>query len=284
MNNEELNILGSRISEKKNEIAKKVHEIRKSEATVEQLKFAEQLEDKEVIKIRSDFVELFSKALITGVNKNDAYDAIEKWGKETGEYAHNLGVPLDEALKDTSYYRSFINNTIEEAAVEENMSVRSVFRALSIIDPLMDHAVYCFSLTYVHFYKKTLEDAKNAFLELSVPVVPLAKGIAVLPLIGNIDEERARRLMEQTLSEANRLKLSNLILDLSGVAMVDTMVADQIFKVVSALKLLGVQTIVTGIRPEIAQTAVNLGLDFSTQATRANLQQALSDLQLLKIK
>lgn len=282
--NNELTILGSRVSEKKNEIAKKVHEIRKSEATGEHLKLSSQLDEAEVIKIRSDFIELFSKALIKGLKKDEAYDAIEKWGKETGEYTHNLGIPLDEALKDTSYYRTFINSTIEETAVEESMSVRSVFQALSIIDPLMDHAVYCFSLTYVHFYKKSLEEAKNAFLELSVPVVPLAKGIAILPLIGNIDEERAHQLMEQTLSEANRLKLSSLILDLSGVAMVDTMVADQIFKVVSALKLLGVQTIVTGIRPEIAQTAVNLGLDFSTQATRANLQQALSDLQLIKIK
>lgn len=276
----ELKILGETIVETKYDIAKKVHEIRLSEAAEAQKHLISQLDEQQAIEIRANFVSLFGEALIRGVDKEKAYADIEKWGKETGRFIHSLGVPLDEALKDTAYYRAFISEVIEEAAVKHNMSVRTVFASARVIDPLLDHAVYCFSLTYIHFYKESLENAKTAFIELSVPVVPLSKGIAVLPLIGNIDTERAGLLMEETLKAAKRLNLTHLILDLSGVLMVDTMVADQIFKVIDALKLLGVQTILTGIRPEIAQTVVSLGLDFGKQVTWANLQQALADIHL----
>ncbi|WP_409305559.1 STAS domain-containing protein [Peribacillus sp. SCS-155] len=279
----ELYFLGQKILDKKYEIASKVHEIRLSEASEEQRLLISKLRPKEeeIIEIRANFVALFGDVLVHGVDKQKAYKQIEEWGKETGEFSHSIGVPLDEALKDTSYYRSLISEVIEENVIQHEMSVKTVFAAARIIDPLIDHAVYCFSLTYVHFYKKNLEAAKTAFLELSVPVVPLSKGIAVLPLIGNVDTERARLLMEETLRESVKLNLQVLVLDLSGVVMVDTMVADQIFKVIGALELIGVKTILSGIRPEIAQTVVSLGLDFTNVPIKANLEQALSDLQLL---
>ena len=278
----ELKILGEAILEAKYEIAKKFYKMRLAEATEEQKQLASQLGEKEIINVRANFVALFGEALVKGVDKEKIYNDIEQWAKETGQFVYNLGVSLEEAIGDTAFYRTFMSEVLEEAAVKHNMSVRTVFASSRVIDPLLDHAVYCFSLTYIHFYKKTLENAKTAFIELSVPIVPLSKGIAVLPLIGNIDTERAGLLMEETLKSAKRLKLTHLVLDLSGVLMVDTMVADQIFKVIDALKLLGVQTILTGIRPEIAQTVISLGLDFSEQVTWANLQQALADFQLFR--
>jgi rsbT co-antagonist protein RsbR len=135
----------------------------------------------------------------------------------------------------------------------------------------------------VHFYQLTLERAQSTFLELSVPVVPLAKEIAVLPLIGNIDTERANYLMEETLKSANRLQLQRLIVDLSGVYIIDTMVADQIFKVIDSLRFLGVETILTGIRPEVAQTIVSIGIDFSSLTIKSSLQKAIEDL-LIRVK
>ncbi|USL44139.1 MULTISPECIES: STAS domain-containing protein [Priestia] len=163
------------------------------------------------------------------------------------------------------------------------MSIDTVFEVGGIIDPLLDHAAYSFSLSYVHFYQLTLERAQSTFLELSVPVVPLAKETAVLPLIGNIDTERANYLMEETLKSANRLQLQRLIVDLSGVYIIDTMVADQIFKVIDSLRFLGVETILTGIRPEVAQTIVSIGIDFSSLTIKSSLQKAIEDL-LIRVK
>jgi rsbT co-antagonist protein RsbR len=164
---------------------------------------------------------------------------------------------LDEALKDASFYRKYIWQAIQVEAEVQNMSAATVFEVISIFDPLLDKAVYSFSLTYVESHQRSLKNAQMAFLEMSVPVVPLLKGVAVLPLIGDIDTERANIIMEKTLKSASKLQLEKLILDLSGIRIVDTVVANQIFKVVDALGLIGVETIITGIRPEVAQIVVS---------------------------
>ncbi|MDM5338183.1 STAS domain-containing protein [Fictibacillus enclensis] len=192
-----------------------------------------------------------------------------------------LGAPLDEALKDTSYYRDFIWKAIKEEATTHGLSAASIFDVIEIIDPLLDHAVYYFSLNYIQSYQKVLEQAKSAFLELSVPIVPLIKGTGVLPLIGNMDTERAQLLMDETTKQAVKLKLEHLIIDLSGVMIVDTMVADQLFKVIDALSLLGVTTILTGIRPEVAQTMVVLGLDLDRIKVQGNLHQAFMEIKAM---
>ncbi|WP_047151774.1 STAS domain-containing protein [Aneurinibacillus tyrosinisolvens] len=273
----ELQFLGEKILERRYEIAKRVHENRLAAASEEEKQQIAHVEE-DIIKIRAGFIGLFGETLKEKLDDEKAFEKILSWGKETGEFIYHLGIPLDEALLDTSFYRTFIWKAIHEEVNEQNISVDTVFEVLSVIDPLLDKAVYSFSLTYVHFHQATLEKANRAFFELSVPVVPLTKGVAILPLIGNVDTERAKLLMEETLKEAANRKLSHLILDLSGVLIVDTMVADQLFKIISALTLVGVKTILTGIRPGVAQTMVSLGLDFNDLTIKANLQQALSDL------
>ena len=236
--------------------------------------------EEQIIGIRANFIGLFGEALIEHQDKEKGLEKISEWGKETGEYIYNLGASLDEALKDTSFYREHIWNAIKEEA--KDMSASTIFDVISVIDPLMDHAIYSFSLTFVESHQKSLENAKTALLELSVPVVPLMAGVGVLPLVGNVDTERAQLLMEETLEQAVSLKLTHLIFDVSGVMIVDTMVADQLFKVISALSLVGVKTIMTGIRPEVAHTMVTLGLNLEGIMVKANLHQAFKEIQSLQ--
>ncbi|OIK10661.1 STAS domain-containing protein [Bacillus sp. MUM 13] len=282
--NNDLKLLGEMILEKKDEIAHNVHSDRMSGVQMSENEKREfQQIEAHILEIRANFIGLFGEALIEHMDKERTYEKIFNWGRETGEYFYKLGVPLDEALKDTSYYRTYIWKAIEKETASKNMAASTVFDVIHMIDPLLDQAVYSFSLSYVEFHQKTLENAKNAFMELSVPVVPLTKGVGILPLIGNLDTDRAHLLMETTLNRSVELKLSQLILDVSGVMIVDTMVANQLFKVIDALSLTGVQTIITGIRPEVAQTMVSLGLNLAGIKTMANLQQAFDDIQLMKI-
>ncbi|KMY53347.1 anti-sigma-factor antagonist [Bacillus sp. FJAT-27231] len=273
----ELQLLGKKIIEKKVQLAEEIHNERLKGISARE---KEQLAPVEagILEMRAEFIHLFGEALLNYAKEEFVHESIAKWGKETGEAIFQLGVPLDEALKDTRFYRMFIWKAIREEVKKNQMTIDTVFDASSIIDALLDEAVYYFSLTFVEFHERMLNEAKKAFIEVSAPVVPVTKEIAILPLIGNVDAERAQYLMETTLTSAKKLQLSHLILDLSGVLTVDTMVADQIFKVVNALKLLGVETIITGIQPEISHTLVSIGIDFKSIQTKATLQQALEDL------
>ncbi|MED4268492.1 STAS domain-containing protein [Priestia megaterium] len=272
-----LHFLGEKILEKKYEIAQMVHTNRM--ADLKEIKDVN-LTNEEIIELRANFISYFGKALMEKIDQKTIFDQIVKWGKESGEFASNLGISLSEALEDTTYYRKFIWEVLKEEIRDHNIPTDTIFELINIIDPLLDKAVYVFSLTYVNIHQETLKKAKSAFLELSVPVVPITKGIAILPLIGEVDTERATLLLEETLRKANELKLSHLLFDLSGVMIVDTMVAHQIFKIVDALGLLGVKTILIGIRPEVAQTMIQLGIDFSKITIKANLEQALLGLNL----
>ncbi|MFL0574621.1 STAS domain-containing protein [Priestia megaterium] len=275
MNN--LHFLGEKIIEKKYEIAHKVHTNRMID--LKQTRNFN-LTNEKIIEMRANFINNFGEAIMLNLDQNTSFDRILKWGKESGELASNLGVSLSEALETTSYYRKFIWEVLKEEIKKHNMPIDTVFELSSIIDPLLDKAVYAFSLTYVNFHHETLKKAKSAFLELSVPMVPITKGIAILPLIGEVDTERASLLLDETLKKANELKLSHLLFDLSGVMIVDTMVAHQIFKIIEALDLLGVKTMLIGIRPEVAQTMIQLGINFSKLTVKSNLEQALLSLNL----
>ncbi len=274
---QELKLLGEIVLEKKLEIARNVHDDRLVGLSEDQQYQLKQVEE-QIINIRAHFVQILAEGLRDHEDQVTSVANVVQWGNINGASFNERGVPLDEALKDTSYYRKHIWSVLKEEIQTRGMSVETVFEVGSVFDPLLDLAAHSFSMAYVQSYNETLNQSKQAFLELSAPVVSITKGLAVLPLIGSIDSERASMLMEKTLEKASQLGLSRLILDLSGVLTIDTMVADQLFKVIDALKLIGVDSILTGLHPEIAQTMVNLRLHINHLNFKGNLMQALSEL------
>ncbi|MDO6851813.1 STAS domain-containing protein [Priestia megaterium] len=124
-------------------------------------------------------------------------------------------------------------------------------------------------------YTDKIQSAQYAIDELSIPVVRITKEIGVIPLVGEIDTHRAQILMENALKQGDTYKLSWLIIDLSAVPIIDTMVADQLFKVVAALKLIGIDVVLSGIRSEIALTMVQLGVKLNDIVTFNSLYGAL---------
>jgi rsbT co-antagonist protein RsbR len=115
---------------------------------------------------------------------------------------------------------------------------------------------------------------QRELLELSTPVVALWDGILALPLIGSLDSERTQVVMESLLERIVATGASIAIIDITGVPTVDTLVAQHLLKTVSAARLMGAECIVSGIRPQIAQTIVNLGVDLGTVVTKATLASA----------
>ena len=109
----------------------------------------------------------------------------------------------------------------------------------------------------------------------SAPVVPIFAGILVMPLMGALDSLRAQNVMSAALEQSANHAATTLILDITGVPVVDTMVANYLLQAIQALRLVGTDTILVGISPEIAQTMVQLGLKLEDITTRADLQSGL---------
>nr|WP_246625260.1 STAS domain-containing protein [Fictibacillus nanhaiensis] len=127
--------------------------------------------------------------------------------------------------------------------------------------------------------KEILSKTKKELRELSTPIVPIQDGLAVLPLIGAFDIERADHLMNHVLPKIPELNIEYLIMDFSGIVTIDTEVASYIFNVYRVLGLLGIQVIVTGIRSELAIRAVAEGINFSSLKTYANVKQAIDSFK-----
>lgn len=115
-----------------------------------------------------------------------------------------------------------------------------------------------------------------ALVALSTPLIPISEGVVVMPLIGSIDEVRARQIMETLLSGISRSQARTAILDITGVATVDHDVAHALLQAARAARMLGAQIVLTGIRPEVAQTLVSLGTHLEGIVTRGTLQSGIA--------
>jgi rsbT co-antagonist protein RsbR len=128
-------------------------------------------------------------------------------------------------------------------------------------------------------YQRTREDMierqRRDLRELSTPVVALWEGVLAVPLIGTLDSDRTQVVMESLLQRIVDSGASIAIIDITGVPTVDTLVAQHLLKTVAAARLMGAECIISGIRPQIAQTIVHLGVDLGSVATKATLADAL---------
>jgi rsbT co-antagonist protein RsbR len=129
--------------------------------------------------------------------------------------------------------------------------------------------------TYVNTRDALVAEQSEQLLELSTPVVKLWEGVVAVPLIGTLDSARSQVVMERLLQALVDTGSPYAILDITGVPAVDTQVAQHILKTVVAAQLMGAECIISGIRPQIAQTIVSLGIEFGEIVTKANLSDAL---------
>jgi rsbT co-antagonist protein RsbR len=127
-----------------------------------------------------------------------------------------------------------------------------------------------------HLHQELLEAQQRAIVELSTPIIPIMEGIIILPLVGSIDSVRAREITRALLAGISRERAKIVILDITGVSVVDSGVASHLDKTIQAARLKGAQTIITGISDAVAETIVDLGINWSRLETVSNLQTGLA--------
>lgn len=152
---------------------------------------------------------------------------------------------------------------------------RTLYEESLKINRLVDHFVISSFETFIKGREEVILRQTDEMAEISTPVIRLWEGILALPIIGTLDSSRTQIIMESLLNEIVSTGSSITILDISGVPAVDSLVAQHLIKTVSATRLMGAECIISGIRPEIAQTIVHLGIDLSGIITKATLANAL---------
>ncbi|MDR4435706.1 STAS domain-containing protein [Bacillus tequilensis] len=224
------------------------------------------------------------EALVTIVAKSlrkaeGVKDELNRWSLQCARDRAVHEVTVTESVGQFNAFRQIMFEWIlkfSEASSQEN-SIRNMYEWSRMLNQTIDEIIEVFTEEYHQVTMIQLNAQKEMINELSAPIIPITEGVGILPLVGEIDTYRARTILESVLQQCSALKLSYLFLDISGVPIVDTMVAYQIFKVIDSTKLLGIETIISGIRPEIAQTVVKLGLDFSNVKTEQSLAKALAN-------
>ncbi len=166
--------------------------------------------------------------------------------------------------------------TLKDAVVAETSDapgaeVRDFFTLSALVDSM---GVYTFEM-YVHVREQVITEQSHELLELSTPVVKLWQGVVGVPLIGTLDSARAQVVMEKLLQTLVDTGSRFAIIDITGVPAVDTQVAQHLLKTVVAARLMGAECVISGIRPQIAQTVVALGIEFEDIMTKASLADAL---------
>ena len=199
--------------------------------------------------------------------------------------------PLREFLEGISRSRAMQGFTSEETATFIFSFKKPLFAQLRAaagrdVDRLAEETwlattlLDALGLHTVKSFQKAREDIINRqqreMLELSTPVVKLWDGILALPMIGTLDSARTQVVMENLLEKVVETGAQIAILDITGVPTVDTLVAQHLLKTVTALRLMGAECIISGVRPQIAQTIVHLGVDLQGVTTKANLADALA--------
>jgi len=129
--------------------------------------------------------------------------------------------------------------------------------------------------TYSNTWERTVNLQKVALQELSAPLIPVFEGISVMPLIGTIDTERAKYVMENLLKGVVNHRAEVVLIDITGVPVVDTMIAHHLIQAAEAVRLVGAKCMLVGIRPEIAQTIVNLGINLNQLITKSTLKKGI---------
>lgn len=226
-------------------------------------------------KWRVNLIEIYGLSILE--EQNDTFTSLKEWGLETVDLLVNLNLNLDEAVEEVRFYRDKIGTIIKDKAIEISMSLDVFYETISKFDLVVDKAIHWLSLSYSSQYSQRIALAETTAFELSIPVVRITSNLGIIPVIGVLDTQRASHLMEKALDAGSEFNLDYLIIDLSGVPIIDTMVAHQIFKVIDALQLIGIETRLSGIRVEIAQTMVSLGIKFKAK-TFSSLHLAIKDL------
>lgn len=227
----------------------------------------------------------FQVLLLTGLKSNAKEpedEAFLSMRNSLVELSHELSAKnftSSEAVLFVLYFKEVLTPFLIEAYSKD---LKKLTDSILFVNKLIDHFAMITMEAYLENKERVIREQASTILEMSTPVVKIWNRIILLPLVGVLDSTRAKQMMESLLGSIESHQAKVAIIDISGIPVIDTLVARHLFTTIAAVKLMGSECIITGISSRISQTIVHLGLDLSGILTRASLEDGLQ-LALAKI-
>ncbi|MGE6756112.1 RsbT co-antagonist protein RsbRA [Rossellomorea sp. NPDC071047] len=228
-------------------------------------KFLQVVSDQVFTKTSHEFVEM----IISNLRDSNEFNS------RLGDFAEKvvrLGWPLTFVTSALSNFGKVVyEGMMKEGIITDKNHAAQVEKFDKWLTPMNNKVIGA----YTESWERTVSLQKIALQELSAPLIPVFEKISVMPLVGTIDTERARLIMENLLNGVVKHRAEVVLIDITGVPVVDTMVAHHIIQAAEAVRLVGAKCMLVGIRPEIAQTIVNLGIDLNQFSTNSTLRKGI---------
>lgn len=222
-----------------------------------------------------ELIEVFLKAISRskGTDLEQAeFEPVRDYLSEVCKNRARQGFSPSETARYTTGLKSSIMTQLQRRHAGDSGTLLS--EMLHFSELLDNLGIYVFE-QFALGREQTIRRQQEEILEISTPVTRLWDGVLALPLIGTLDSNRTQGIMESLLQEISSTGYKIAILDISGVMTVDTLVTQHLLKTVAAARLMGAECIISGIRPQTAQTMVHLGVDLSSVKTKSTLADAL---------
>ena len=227
-------------------------------------------------KQAEEFVSLLRAATSTSRTADRAkpeWQAMENFLQGISESRVQQGFTSGETARFIfSFKRPLFSRMRSELKSDPEALADEIWQVTELLDELGMWTVAAFQKNR----EEVIQRQQAEMLELSTPVVKLWEGVLALPMIGTLDSNRTQIVMESLLQRIVETGSELAIIDITGVPTVDTLVAQHLLKTVTAIRLMGADCIISGIRPQIAQTIVHLGVDLQGVTTKASLADALA--------
>ncbi|PLR81108.1 RsbR protein [Bacillus canaveralius] len=231
--------------------------------------------DERIIRVASDQVFIGTSREFIDLIVSNITDSNEEFIAKLSDFAEKvvrLGWPLTFVTKGLQTFGKIVFEGMQEAGlITRDNQMDIVYDFDKWLTPMTNEIVSMYSTTW----ERTVSLQKIALQELSAPLIPVFEKITVMPLVGTIDTERAKQIMENLLSGVVKHRSEVVLIDITGVPVVDTMVAHHIIQAADAVRLVGAKCMLVGIRPEIAQTIVNLGIELNQFTTKNTLKKGI---------
>jgi rsbT co-antagonist protein RsbR len=267
------NLILDYINSHKKEILNEWTEEMKSNADERMIKV---VSDQVFIGTSRDFIELMIS------NISDTKNEFNSKLVDFAEIVIRLGWPLQFVTEGLQTFGRLVFEGMSKIdVVTKDNQMDIVYEFDRWLTPMRNEIVNGYTRTW----ERTVSLQKIALQELSASLIPIFEGITVMPLVGTIDTERAKQIMENLLHGVVKHRAEVVLIDITGVPVVDTMVAHHIIQAAEAVRLVGAKCMLVGIRPEIAQTIVNLGINLNQLTTKSTLKKGIeAALEIMNYK